>query len=176
MVSDRQNVPRRHPPGLLRRFTRSALTLIAIGGVAPLPLFAQSGTAPPDTAGLGRLRDAWTAAYQQGRADDMRDLYTEDAVRMPYDAPSVEGRTAIVAAYEAAFTGRGATPRIALSPVDVLDRDGVVVERGDYDEQWLGPDGTVRYSEIGKYVSIARRGDDGRWRYEISIFNRDAPP
>lgn len=152
-------------------------------------MFAGPLTAPAqEVPALDSLRAEWTAAYEAGDAAAMEDLYTPHAVRMPYDAPAVEGRDAIIDAYRAQFAARSLRPRIVLSPDDVLRLDNLIVERdelrtdhvaierGRYDEQWSAPDGTVRIHELGKYVAVARRGPDSRWRFMVSIFNRDAAP
>lgn len=91
---------------------------------------------------------------------------------MPYDAPAVEGAAAIVAAYRASFEARRLFPEIEL--VEILG--DTAIERGSYHEELTSSDGATRIVEIGKYVSVARRGAEGRWRYAISVFNRDVAP
>lgn len=131
---------------------------------------------PSAASGLTALRDAWTRAYEAGETDAMSDLYVEDAVRMPYDAPASRDRYAILAAYRAQFEQRRLHPRIDLTPERVRLLGEVAIERGTYDEILTSSDFSVQIHEVGKYVSIAERGADGRWRFAISIFNRDAPP
>ncbi len=142
-------------------------------------LLAHSGAAGAQTTpteGLRALRLAWTTAYEAGDTAAMAQLYTTDAVRMPYDAPSVVGRAAILEEYGRQFAARALRPDISLAPDDLVVVDGLAIERGSYDEMWLAPTGEVRFREVGKYVSILRRADDdGVWRYALTIFNRDAP-
>ncbi|MBA3639112.1 MAG: nuclear transport factor 2 family protein [Acidobacteriota bacterium] len=90
--------------------------------------------------------------------------------------PAVAGRDSIVAAYGMEFERRRLFPRIALIPESVVVVGMIAIERGRYDETLASRDESLRVREIGKYVSVARRGDDGRWRLATSIFNRDAPP
>lgn len=129
-----------------------------------------------DHPGLAALRASWIDAYEASDTAGMADLYVADAVRMPYDAPAVEGRDAILAAYGVQFESRQLYPRIDLIPESVLVVGAIAIERGRYDETLTSRDKSVRIREIGKYVSVARLGDDGRWRFATSIFNRDAPP
>ena len=140
------------------------------------PLMGPTGPPPESVVGLDRLRADWTAAYETGDAEAMVELYVENAVRMPYDAPAVEGREAIVAAYRASFAGRRLFPEIDLVALDVEVLGDTAIERGSYHEVLTSRDGATRIVENGKYVSVARRGADDRWRYAISIFNRDAAP
>jgi uncharacterized protein (TIGR02246 family) len=135
-----------------------------------------TGPPPESVVGLDRLRADWTAAYETGDAEAMVELYVENAVRMPYDAPAVEGREAIVAAYRASFAGRRLFPEVDLVALDVEVLGDTAIERGRYHEVLTSRDGVTRIVEDGKYVSVARRGADDRWRYAISIFNRDAAP
>lgn len=150
------------------------VALALLGATALVGAPAVRASAQTDDARLEALRSAWVAAYETGDADAMGDLYTPDAVRMPYDAPAVQGRAGIVAAYRSNFANRRLRIRIELIPLGIEFAGELAVERGRYDEEWTTPEGEVRIRELGKYVSILRRGGDGRWRYAISIFNRDA--
>jgi len=151
----------------MMRLTLAAAAVVGLAGRA----FAQDA-AP---AGLNDLRAAYVGAYNAGRADAMAALYVPDAVRMPYDAEMQEGRDAILETYRTTFARRRLRPTLTLT-VDQLEvRGDLVVERGRYREvlRLIGEGRTLL--EVGKYVSVARRGNDGAWRYAISIFNRDAP-
>lgn len=161
---------------------RFSMVPVLCGGVicalaTPIPAGAQDGGPTPQGSGaLSSLRDRWISAYEAGDAEAMSNLYAERAVRMPYDAPSAKGRGAIVAEYRKQFGSRSLYPTIRLLPDDVMIENRTAIERGRYDEILTSGDGLTRIRERGKYVSIAERGSDGRWRYVISIFNRDGPP
>jgi uncharacterized protein (TIGR02246 family) len=142
------------------------------------PSSARAGAAVnSDTSleGVHDLREQWTAAYQAGDSASMVMFYTPDAVRLPYDAPAQEGRNAIIAAYESSFRERTFVPEIELVPMNVRSLGGEVLERGRYREVLRPRGGGRALVEEGKYVSVARPAADGRWRYSLSIFNRDAP-
>lgn len=146
----------------------AAVTVVAAPGLSAVQV--------QDRDGLRELGAAWTAAYEAGDAASMEALYTDDAVRMPYDVPAVEGRRAIVDSYAEQFAGRALHPQIELTSVDATIIDDLAIERGRYEETWLSATGSVVMEEQGKFVSVSRRGADGRWRYQLSIFNRDAAP
>lgn len=138
------------------------------------PLRAQ--VAPADTAGLGRLRETWIAAYDAGDGAAMEDLYVDDAVRMPYDAPAQVGKRAILDGYAASFARRAMTRDLHFDVAEVEVAGDLAVERGAYREIMRPKSGGPRVLiEEGKYVTLAARGPDGAWRYRWSIFNRDAP-
>lgn len=155
---------------------------VALGGLmlGDGPMTAQR----PDTVSavvnvsgrtLDQLREAWIDGYQRGDVDALADLYTADAVRMPYDAQTQTGREAVLQAYATSFATRTLVPRIAMRAHGQEGTGGWMSERGSYREVLRTPDGSLTLLEVGKYVSLARRGADGRWRYQWSIFNRDGP-
>lgn len=161
----------------MSRRARRARRALGVGclcvAIVARPAISQE---PNEPSGLAALRAAWIQAYEAGDAAAMADLYVEDAVRMPYDAPAVKGHDSIVAAYGVQFETRRLHPRIDLVPESMLAVGVIAIERGSYDETLTSLDESVQIREIGKYVSVARRGDDGHWRFAIGIFNRDALP
>ena len=132
-------------------------------------------TLAQEMEGLTKLRDEWSAAYNAGSIEPMRDMYTQNAVRMPYDALVQTGRDSVVSGYERSFANRTMTPLIRLEAAQVEIRGDIAIERGTYHEVLTPRAANARVLvERGKYVSLARRGEDGKWRFEWSIFNRDA--
>lgn len=140
-----------------------------------IPAVSVRAQGAQDASGLVALRSAYLAAYNHGDAAAMASLYVDSAVRMPYDAPAQHGRDAILAYYRNAFTARRFTPTLSFLVDHVLEQGDLAIERGRYREQQRLVTGAARV-EAGKYVSVAVRGGDGRWRYESSIFNRDSAP
>ena len=152
-----------------RSLTLAGGLLLAI---APA-LYGQSR--PSDEAGLTRLRQAYLSAYNSGDVAAMQPLYVEEAIRMPYGAPEQVGREAILSYYRNSFASRRFDPELRFEVNEVrLLREGAL-ERGHYMETLRPRDGGQTLLERGKYVTLARRMPDGSWRYEWSIFNRDAP-
>lgn len=135
-----------------------------------------AGQALDDSSGLASLREMYISAYNRGDAGAMRSLYVVDAVRMPYDAPAQEGRGSILASYRKAFASRRLLPTLSLNVDELLVRGDVAVERGHYREEFRSLSREIMHVERGKYMAVARKGADGGWRYEASIFNRDSAP
>ena len=106
----------------------------------------------------------------------MESLYTDSAARMPYDAPVQEGRAAIIQGYRTSFAARQMTPDIALLPSRIMVREPLAVERGRYREVLHARASDRTVTEVGKYVAVYSRDRQGSWRFEWSIFNRDARP
>ncbi|HKG94426.1 MAG TPA: SgcJ/EcaC family oxidoreductase, partial [Gemmatimonadaceae bacterium] len=152
---------------------------IAAGcAVALAALVAAEAPAQPraarDSAGLARLRAAFVAAYDRGDAAAMAALYTDDAVRLPPDAPLQRGRTAIVAGYQASFAQRTLLPALELSTDAIAWTGDGAVEYGRYHERLSPRRPADTLAEDGKWMALSRRRADGSWQYVWSMFNRDA--
>ena len=134
------------------------------------------GPIAADTPELAAVRARFVALYNRGDTTGLGDLYTADAVRMPYDAPAVAGRSGIVAAFAKGFAARQLVPTLALTAEEVAVLDSQAMERGTYHEILRSRAGVGVVTEDGKYVALLQRGRDGAWRYKWSIFNRDRAP
>lgn len=158
----------------LHGLPRGVVAAIAVAAFLDAPASVAAQESVPD--GVSALSRAWVAAYEAGDVVAMEDLYAEDAVRMPYDAPAAEGRQAILAAYREQFASRSLRPRIELTSEEALLSGDLAIERGRYAETWVAADEAVQSEEHGKYVAVVRQGADGKWRYRIAMFNRDGVP
>lgn len=122
---------------------------------------------------LATLARQFSRAYVAGDADAMTALYTDDAVLLPHNATEVRGREAI-RAYWAPQDGQAVTEH-RITPLEVEVRGDVATDYGTYvasgtvgDEAW-GP-------SYGNYLIVWERGDDGRWRMQLDMWNgRPAP-
>lgn len=148
----------------------------AVGVIAVAFLVACQPAAAPlsdeDVATLRDLGTAYTEAVLAGDADAVAELYTENAIEMPPDMPSREGRAAIRAAYAA----EGGVPQaFTVTSAEIDGLDGLAFDRGTW--SWTG----VIAAEgepvtlTGKYIMIARKQQDGAWLWTIGIWNSDAP-
>lgn len=116
--------------------------------------------------------DADFARYsrEHGAADAFDRFLTDDAIELPRDADAVEGRLAIVDRLRALDDGwvLDWTPVHAESSVD-----------GSLGFTWgrwaLYRSDTPESRSIGKYLTVWRRGPDGRWRAAADIGNQKPP-
>lgn len=121
-------------------------------------------------ADLLTMSPTWEALYNAGDLDGLVDLYTDDAVVMPPDAPAATGAAAMRANVEA-YLGFG----LVRSEVPVVEAYGV---SGDL--AWgAGPyrfyDAAGNLAAEGKYL-IVYRFADGVWRIARHMWSNDAPP
>ena len=98
-------------------------------------------------------------------------LYTEDAVFMPANMPRVEGREAILTWMQ------GFPPLQNFELVDEgIDGAGdLAYVFGSVVMTFAAEEGQESVKDIGKYVEIRRKQDDGSWLIAVDIFNSDAP-
>jgi ketosteroid isomerase-like protein len=115
----------------------------------------------------------WAAAYNAGEPDRIVALYSEDAIVMPPDAPSVTGDAALRSflADEMAEAKKGGIT-IVLTGDDEADTSGDLGwHRGTF--KVVGEGGASLGT--GKYLEIWER-QQGKWRITRDIWNNDAAP
>ena len=144
--------------------------------ILALSLAASSAQAQTDDAvraELAAVADAFSRAYVAGEAEAIAALYTDDAVLIPHNDRDVRGLEAI----EAYWTPReGATVehhRITPTRVEVFG--DVATDYGTYVAH--GTDGGRAWGPShGNYLTVWKRGADGRWRMQLDMWNgRPAP-
>lgn len=120
--------------------------------------------------GMLAISPAWEAHYNAGDLDALASIYTDDAVLMPPNMPSMQGTDAMRALVQG-FWDLGAVSSLVPAVTDY----GMTGDRG-----WgSGPytlttaDGTVL--DTGKYLVLYSFGD-GAWRIARHIWNSDLPP
>lgn len=112
---------------------------------------------------------AWEEAFNKADAAGVAAVYTEDAIVMPPNMPTVQGRAAIEKWMSEGF-GQGHV-QISIDQDDWIGMGGTGVRRGTY--RITGDDGAV--VEVGKYVEVwEKKGDT--WQLAVDIWNADTPP
>lgn len=144
-------------------------TLLAIA------LFASACAPPPaalSEADLAAIRAAADEFEEAGANNDwaaVAALYTEDAVLMPPNAPSVTGRAAVQEVF-------GQFPTLTSFELTIDDIQGsgdVAVVRGSYTLAMDIEGQSVEDS--GKYLEVRRKQADGSWPLVIDTWNSDIP-
>lgn len=107
---------------------------------------------------------AFAAAIAARDLDRIADFYAEDAVLLLEGMPEQRGRASIRAFFGVAFDVGLKT--MEFSTLDVRSFGGGAVEQGTY---VMTADGALR-SQVGRYVVLHRREEDGAWRalYDIT--------
>ncbi len=99
---------------------------------------------------------------------------TEDVVRMPPNEPLHQGREA-VEAWTSANWGPLTTTELSQSVFDIDGRGDLAYARGSYTATVEVPGVPEPVSDVGKFLVVLRKQEDGGWLVSIAIFNSDVP-
>jgi len=127
-----------------------------------------------DLPTIDRLREAHTAALNQGSADAWAGVFSEDAVQMPPNAPPNVGR-ATIRAWGQAFLAP-VRLEFALEVAEVQVAGDWAFERGTYRIRVSPKAGGGPFEDVGKYITIYQRQADGAWLTARDIWNSSNPP
>jgi ketosteroid isomerase-like protein len=132
----------------------------------------QTGAAPLSDEDIATLRAAsvtWGELVVAGNWSALVETYTEDAIFLPPNEATVQGRANIQAWMEA-------FPPISEARLTIQEIDGygdLAYVRGTY-AMTLSIEG-VEMLDTGKYIEIHRKQADGSWPMTVDIFNSDLP-
>jgi len=122
---------------------------------------------PADPAEITSRSEAWETAFNAKDIDALVDLYASDARILPPNAEMTSGSDALRAEFGAMID---AGLSIELTSVEAMVSGDMGYNVGAYT---LTADGKV--VDVGKYMEIWHRGDDGQWRYSNDMYSSDMP-
>lgn len=157
---------------------RPAFALLAGLVAAGCASATQSGTGPrpaaaSDSLAILQAARSFSAAYMRGDAPAMAALYTDSAAIFPEGSAAIEGRPAIERFWTLA-PGRRVTNHV-LTADRVEIRDDVALDYGRFTSSGVD-NGRSWGPGFGKYVVVWKKGDDGRWRMHLDMWNRAPNP
>jgi uncharacterized protein (TIGR02246 family) len=163
-----------------RRFlcalTLALATMFTFTGCQSAPKPEEKRDAAAETKAINALRAQFIAAFNSNDSAAAAALYTDDAIIMPPNQDTVEGRQAIQAFYAAMFKQNAA--KIALTPLETRVADDWAYDRGTATTtitQKSAKSGKP-IEEPSKYLVIVKRQSDGSWKVYREIGNGNAPP
>jgi len=148
---------------------RCVLDIAALALVVTACTAAPAGLTPEDVAVIEAFHETWTQHVLARDFDSLVSLNTEDIVTMPPNGPALEGNAAV----RAFFEGFPAMTAAKLTPLEIDGRGDLAFVRGKYEMTVVAEGESV--SDIGKFVEILRRQEDGSWLLAVDIFNSDLP-
>lgn len=116
----------------------------------------------------------WDKFFNSRDAANLSDLYAEDAVSMPYNYQTVNGKKAIRAEFEKFFEQNEATKHETF-PEEIITKDDVSIERSRYINTYTPKGTNNRIVETGRHV-MCRKKLGGKWLIAWEIWNSDQPP
>lgn len=130
--------------------------------------------AAKDSAAIQEQFSRWIQASEQGNADALASIYTENAVMLPPGAPSFKGRTKIKSLFAQQFA-RTKEASYNFKTYDLVVFDDWAWRRGSYEVVATLKNGkTFRLKD--KFIDIWKKGEDGTWRIARDIWNHTNPP
>ncbi len=170
---------RREIPGRIFRTLVLCSALVFAAACAAPPEEPEPAPGPDpaaeNEAALNSLIADYLQAVNRGDADGLAVLYTEDAIRINADSRPIEGRDDIRLFAAADYADNDWEMQLH---VDESDYSGdLAFVRGTYAIKLTSKDDPpVVYQEVGKWMDLMRRGEDGSWLIAREISNRDHPP
>jgi uncharacterized protein (TIGR02246 family) len=126
-----------------------------------------------DTAGVNKLRDDFTAAFNAADAAKVASLYAPDAVVMPSHQPLVTGPKGVENYNKMFFEMFMA--KITISPVETKVFGDRALDRGTYTLELTPKAGGNPIKDEGKYLVLLQRQADGSWKVTHDIDNSNLP-
>ncbi len=155
--------------GVVHTRARAAQTEKALQGTREAAQVVAGG----DEAQIRAIEDRIMAAFAAGDADALAANYTEDAVLMTMDRPSITGRKNIADHYRRML--QNVTTRLTTHIEEVQVGGDWGFMRGRFEQTITMKQNGASMSVKGKYIAVVRRDKDGVWRFARDIFNLDAP-
>ncbi len=136
--------------------------------VAMIAMLCMPAALAGDKSDMAGRIEVWEKLYNSGKFDALAEQYTEDGTRMPYQAPSLNGREAIVAMNrESAKQG---ARKIDLELLGSESRGKMAWAHGTY--HLMAADGSS--IQNGKWMNVSKKVGK-EWLIVADIWNTDAP-
>ncbi len=164
----------------MNRATTVLCTILVLGAGCAAPPEEETPVPEVDPvaeneAALSELVAKYLQAVNRGDADGLAVLYTEDAVRMQSNSKAKVGRDAIRLFAAADYADADWEMQLH---VDESEYSGdLAFVRGTYAVSVSPKDSPSEvYQEVGKWMDVMRRQEDGSWLIAREISNRNHPP
>jgi uncharacterized protein (TIGR02246 family) len=153
------------------RFKLSLFILLSITACAPAAEEAveEATTTEADVEAITQLPAKYAAAENAGDLDGMMAVYTDDAVRMPPNAPALIGQESIRSWTQANLDQN--TYQLDNPPEEVQVSGDWAFARGTYTVTVTPKAGGESIQLEGKYLVVFQKQPDGSWKAARDIWN-----
>jgi len=121
-----------------------------------------------DFAAIEAQTKNYFEAVQAGDWAGVMAIYAEDAVLMPPNSPTIEGRANV----QAFFDAFPPLSNFSMKIVEIEGQGDIAYVRGTY-TMTLTPEGGEAITDFGKYIEIRKKQLDGSWLLTHDMFNSD---
>ena len=144
----------------------AALAAAACGGPA------QDEFTTKDATSIRQETQQFVDAFNAKQVARMLDLYAENSVFMPPNAPVIRGKASLKSFYDNLVNDEGATG-LEMSVDEVAGHGPIAYQTGRYEMRFAAGEGTPR-RDRGKFLMVLREMG-GKWRYEYTMWSSDLP-
>ncbi len=116
------------------------------------------------------------AAMMQGDLSGMNDYYADDAISLPSYEPMMKGKAKII---QKAKDDKGKGLKfnsVKFTPQDIYGTNELCYEIGTYDITMVMPEMPQPVTDKGKYLTVWKKTDDGKWKVVAEMWNTDKNP
>jgi uncharacterized protein (TIGR02246 family) len=156
------------------RSTRTVAVVVAIAALAACAPPPPPDTTAADTAAINALRDAWVTAFNAADVDSLVNLYTEDAIDLPANEPTLSGRAAIREYFVTTFGMGKATATVTSEELQLMG--DWAYDRGTFTLSIVPAAGGEAMNVSQRYLVVIRQQADGAWKLARLIDNSPTPP
>jgi ketosteroid isomerase-like protein len=127
-----------------------------------------------DEAALIKLDDEWSKAIGARDVEKTVSYYTDDAVLMPPNIPTLTGKEPIRALWKSMLDSPSFVGGWKATKVEVARSGDLAYVSGNY-EFTEKDDSGKPITDKGKYLEVWRKQLDGSWKCVAGMFNSDLP-
>lgn len=136
---------------------------------------ATGDTRAADEAALRKLDDEWSKAAATSRdVEKTISYYTDDAVVMPPNIPTLTGKEPIRALWKSMLESPSFSGGWQATKVEVARSGDMAYVSGNYEFKETDAGGKPM-TDKGKYLEIWKKQADGSWKCVADMFNSDLP-
>jgi ketosteroid isomerase-like protein len=144
-----------------------------------IPFFLLSCVPKADTEGLKKAVEDYNSAAIEAMTTNNYEkslsYFADDATEMPPNEPAIKGKENIKAWMEKGAQSGVKATAVKFTSLEVVAAGNIGYEIGDYDMTFEIPSvGEVK--DVGKYIAIFKKQQDGSWKVYAETWNSNAPP
>jgi ketosteroid isomerase-like protein len=133
-----------------------------------------SDTRASDEAALRKLDDEWSRAAGSRDVDKTISYYTDDAVVMPPNIPTLTGKEPIRSLWKSMLDSPSFSGGWKATKVEVARSGDLAYVSGNYEFNEKD-DGGKPITDKGKFLEVWKKQEDGNWKCVADMFSSDLP-
>ena len=135
---------------------------------------SNTDTRAADEAALRKLDDEWSRAAGSRDVEKTISYYSDDAVVMPPNIPTLTGKEPIRSLWNSMLGSPSFSGGWKVSKVDVARSGDLAYVSGNYEFNEKDNSGKP-LTDKGKYLEIWKKQTDGSWKCVADMFSSDLP-